>query len=254
MSNLSHIFQKPIVVDSVGEIYPVLLKNYDEFIEKANVLVFNYGHFNLDEIAKMFNTYKENIKLLDLIVLAAKQTNAEEQTYQNLQDIFSIVLRKKIKYNITDNGLFFNSDDKYLIDRFNYDEIRKVVMEQNLIFEQKVFKNKLTAKWAEKVLNARAKNTINMTIEDMVTTVSVYTGKNYSDLEYYSYYQLKADFNRIMKIKNYETMSIAMANPYAGNIKLDHFAENIEMFKNPYDDIFVSDNKLSDIKSALGGR
>lgn len=252
MSSLSHIFQKPNKIENVGEIYPVLLKDYDEFMDKANLLSYSYSHFDVEAVSNSLQMPKEDIKLLDLLMIISTQTDSAELAFDNLNVVFSIVLKKKVDYSFGENGLYFVCGDEYLIDRNNYDEVRKVIMEQNLIFEPKVFKSKIAQEWAERVLQTRARSAVNITIEDMVTTVAVLSGKHYWDLENYSYYQLKAEFSRINKIKNYETNSMLLGNPYASDVKLDHYAENMEMFKSPYDDIFVSKNKLSKLNSALG--
>lgn len=249
---LAHIFQKPKIIENVGEVYSVLMKDYDDFMDKANILSYSYAHFAVDEISKSMEIPKEEIKLLDLITIISTQTESFEQAFDNLNVVFSIVLRKPVENTWGENGIYFFSGDEYLIDRNNYDDVRKAIMEQNLIFEPKVFKSKLTQEWAERVLQTRAKSSVNITIEDMVTTVAVLSGKHYWDLENYSYYQLKAEFSRISKIKNYDTSSQLLGNPYASDVKLDHYAENVEMFKSPYDDIFVSKNKLSKLNSALG--
>lgn len=249
MSTLSHIFQKPKAVESIGEVYPVLMKDYDKFMDKVNVILLNYAHFNVDDIAKALGIQKEEIKLLDLVILTAIQSDTTELTYNNMCDIFSIVLRKNILYKIIDDSfLFFYSEESNgIIDRNNYDEIRKVIMEQNLLFEPKVYKSAITQQWAEKVLKARAKNSVNITTEDMITTVAVLSGKHYWDLENYSYYQLKAEFDRISKIKDYDTTAIMLGNPYATDIKLGHYAENMNMFKNPYDDVFKEKSEMKKI-------
>lgn len=251
--SLSHIFQKPQLVGNAGDIYPVLMKDYEEFITKSNIILYNYEHFDVDYISNFFDIPKDDIKLLDLIAIMFYQEKMYEQIIKNLEDVFSIVLRKKINSYFNEGVLYFYSDEGNIINRDNYDEIRKIIMEQNLLFEPKVFKNKHTQEWAELVLKQREKNSVKMTIEDMITTVAVFSGKHYWDLENYSYYQLKAEFNRISKIKEYETMSIALANPYASNIEIKHFAEDTEILKNPYDDIFVNKNKLSNLNSAIGG-
>ena len=80
-------------------------------------------------------------------------------------------------------------------------------------------------------------------------------GKHYWDLEKYTIYQLKYDFNRICKIKDYESQSMMFANPYAdlSKLKMEHFAENIDMYENPYDGLFKERSSLIKIDSAIQG-
>lgn len=255
MSKTQDILGKPTNIEFIGDIYPVLIKDYDEFMKVANALTYSYDHFDLVELAKIIGVAKEELKLLDLITIISTQTNTYEQTFNSLASVFSFALRKQINYLDGANGVLFHSEDHSTnIDRYNYDEIRQVVMRQNLIFTPKVFKNKLAQEWAEKVLKARAKSSSNITLEDILTTVSVMDGKHYWDLENYTYYQVKADFDRICKIKNYDSMSILLANPYAGKLDIEHFAESMDMHKNPYDDVFKSKNKLQGLNNALGSK
>lgn len=250
MSLLSNIFQKPKAIPSVGEIYPVLMKDYDEFMDNANVISYTYDHFNLEEIAPMLGVLSEELKLLDLITLVSKETNTYEQTFDNLCKVFSIILRKKVDFTFGHTGVCFFDNKGFLIDRDNYDEIRSIIMKQNLIFSQKIYKSRLVQEWANKVLEARAKNAIDITIEDMITTIAVVSGKHYWDLENYTYYQIKAEFARIGKDKAYHT-NVAYQCAGAEKITIEHYAENTDIFKNPFDDVFKS-SENSKLDKALG--
>lgn len=252
MSSLSNIFQKPRKLHSVGEIHPVLMKDFDEFMDNANIISYTYDHFSLDEIALMLDISKEELKLLDLITLVSKETDTYEQTFDNLCKVLSIVLRKEVKFTYGHTGVCFYDNNSFLVDRDNYDDVRTIIMEQNLIFMPKVYKDKLAQEWANKVLAQRAKNGINITIEDMVTTIAVVSGKHYWELENYSIYQIKAEFARIGKDKAYHT-NVAYQCAGAEKITIEHYAENTDMYKNPYDDVFKSKDKLKNIGNALGG-
>lgn len=248
------IFQKKVSVGDV-DIYPVTMGEYDEFMECANVISYTYGHFNLDAISKDHGVPKEEIKLLDLITFLSYQGNAQQLTFLYLSKMFSIALRQEIKFSYDqETGLFFmSSDNKKLIDRNNYDDIRKVIMEQNLIFEPKIYKSKMVQKWAEKVLKNRAKSALDITHEDMITTISVIQGITYEELERYSIFQIKATFQRICKIQEYQTTAIMLANPYAaGAVKLGHFAENTDIRRDPSSDIFKDSSKLGKLNDAIG--
>ncbi|MNH66532.1 hypothetical protein D3C73_185650 [compost metagenome] len=234
-----YIFGEPDFTESVGHIYPVKLKDYDQFQEASSVLYYNKHHFG-DEFQEFL--------LLDLIVLGLR----EQKFIDDLQTIFTIVTQKEVefKYDETNQSYGFILDNTYLINGLNYDEIRQIIMKQNIMFEQKVYKDKRVQAWAEKTMKARSKNGIKMDLEDIISTVSVITGKNYSDLREYTIYQLQSDFNRINKIKSYDTTVSFMC---AGDTKssLTHYAEKVDLFKNPYDDIFVSKDKLSNLNKAF---
>ncbi|MEJ1714965.1 hypothetical protein SMA37_25440, partial [Escherichia coli] len=89
------------------------------------------------------------------------------------------------------------------------------------------------------------------TFEDMVTTVSTYSGKHYSELEKYTIYQLQSDFNRICRFIDYDT---TISFKCAGDTKssIDHYADHIDLFRDPHDELFISNNKLSGLNQAMG--
>ena len=248
------IFQKKVSVGDV-DIYPVTMGEYDEFMECAGVITIPYKYFNLDVISKEFNISKNDIKLLDLITHLTYESNSQDLYFNNLCKLFTIALRQEIRFSYDqETGLFFiSSEGKKLIDRNNYDEIRKVILEQNLIFEPKIYKSKMVQKWAEKVLKNRAKSAVNITHEDMITTISVIQGITYEELERYSIFQIRATFQRICKIQEYQTTAIMLANPYAaGAVKLGHFAENTDIRRDPSSDIFKDSSKLGKLNDAIG--
>lgn len=229
--SLKYILGKPDTINSAGDVFPVKVKEYEEFVDYSLVLYCSKDHFGEG---------CEEYKLLDLIVF----TMRDPQIIQSLELLFALTMKKKFTFFINDETqrYGFHSNDLSLINRDNYDEIRSSIMRQNLMFEEKVFKNKLVQEWANKVIQARAKNAVKMEFEDILSTVSVFTGKHYWDLEEYTIYQLKSDFNRINKIKEYDS-NIAFKCAGADNVTLDYYAETLDMFKNPYDDIFKSKDK-----------
>jgi hypothetical protein len=240
--SLNHIFGKPKFVEGVGNIYPIRLKDWDEFEENCRPLLLTKKHFQVEE----------DIPLLDLVVFGLR----DEQVIKNLEIAFKLALRvEQVTFAYNENYYFFMANENSIIHNGNYEEVKRIILEQNLLFEPKVYKDPLMQKWAEKVLEARRKNAPNITLEDKVSTVAALNGKHYWDLEEYTIYQLEMEFARICAVKNYDVQSHLLARDYVNpaDIKLDHFAEKIDMFKNPYDDLFKSKDKLKNINKAIKG-
>jgi hypothetical protein len=240
--SLSNIFQKPFELKGLGIVYPVKLINWDEFEENVSPIMLSKNHLEL--------TIDQDLPLLDRVVIGLQ----DDRVINSLCKVFDIVLKSNsFKIIVGNDSYMFMNENDQIVDSTNYDELRRIILHQNILFEPKVYKTPALQKWAEKVLKARGKNAPNVTIEDMLSTVSVMAGKHYWDLEQYTIYQLRYDFNRICKIKNYETQSLIFSNPYAdlSNVKLDHFAENVDMYENPYDGVF-KENKLTKLNSAIG--
>ncbi|MCY9594033.1 hypothetical protein PC41400_08065 [Paenibacillus chitinolyticus] len=237
MESVKYILGKPEVIQEAGEIFPIKVKDYDEFNDCRNVLYINKNHFS--------NEYQE-YPLLDLIVYGYKDVEMIRQ----LKLLIKLVTGYDPQLHEDKNGCsFIISGDKKVYSG-NYDSFRRIVMRQNLLFEQKVYKNKLTQEWANKAIEAKSKNGIPITFEDMITTVSVITGKTYDQIGEQTIYQLTADFKRIARDKSYHT-SIAMKCAGAEKVSIEHFAEEINMFENPYDNLFVGKDNLNNLNKAL---
>jgi predicted transcriptional regulator len=68
----------------------------------------------------------------------------------------------------------------------------------------------------------------------------------------YTIYQIKSIFQRVLKLKNYD--ATVLFKTVDGKINIDHFAEEIDMFKSPFSDIFKSESHHSHIKDSITGR
>lgn len=236
MNNNSFILGKPDFIAGVGNVHPILVNDFDEFAECSTLLQIRKEHF-IEDVREL--------NLLDLIVIGMRETDVIEK----FERLFSLILRKEVKFLSNEQTYVFYADENSQIYSDNYDKVKEKIMSQNLIFEQKIYKTKLMQEWADKVLQARAKNAIKMEFEDMLSTVSVFTGKHYWDLANYTIYQLKSDFNRINKLKSYDTGILAAVN--GSDRKIEHFSESLDLHKNPYDGVFVDDKKLKNLNNAM---
>ena len=247
---VSNIFSHSKFIEGIGHVHPIQMKHYDTFMNMASFITISYDHFDVKD------EHKDEVKLLDLLRLHLSQYENKYELFEKMSDLFTIVLRKKIKYFFDEEKFilcFFNENKKKeltsIITRDNYDELRTVIMKQNLLFEQKVFKSKVKQEWAEMVLKARAKNSVDMEIEDMLTTIAVESGKHYWDLEKYSIYQVKAEFARIGKLKGFETNLALIGN----TDKIDnlHYAEKTDIHVNPYDTIFKENKTIGKLEKSM---
>lgn len=234
MAATKYIFGEPEHIEGIGDVYPVKLKDYDDFIEHSVFLHFSINHFEEE-----FRKYA----LLELLIFGLK----DKEMINDMEKLFSMVLKKPIVFFINENSFGFSGEDTR-IDKHNYDKLRSVIMKQNLMFEQKIYKNKIVQEWANKVIQARAKNSIKIEFEDKISTVSVFTGKHYWDLAEYTIYQLETDFNRIIKFTEYE--KAVLARTAGADVPLEHYSENLELFRSPYEDLF-KDKKAAKLNSAI---
>ncbi|MFW6002689.1 MAG: hypothetical protein ACOCQD_05050 [archaeon] len=238
--SVSKLLGHPDFVEGVGNIYPVKLKDYDKFNANSDILYISKNNF--EEV---------DLPLLFLILKGLESSGVSKDiVVQKMITILQIVLRKEdIQYFEQNSVMGFIIDEKNCIHYDNYDKVREIIMNQNLLFEPKVFKNKMVQEWAEKVLLAKTKNSANITFEDMIDTIHIYTGMPYSELEEETIYQIRRDFDRVCKIKKYET-EVLYQTVDEKHRDVEHFAEQI-VFKNPYDDLFVKKDKLNKLDNAM---
>jgi hypothetical protein len=238
-----YIFAKPDYIEGIGNIHPIKLKDHDEFLECSSFLYFSKNHFAED--------YRE-LPLLQLILFGLGK-EIVEQLIVTMGKMFALTLCKKVNFFMIDKDTygFVSEDQSCMINADNYEELRQLTMRQNLMFEQKVYKDKIVQNMMNKVFEQRAKNSIKMEFEDMISTVSVFTGKHYWDLSEYTIYQLKSDFDRISKFKKYDT-GIAVSCVSSEPVNVEYFAERVDLFKNPYDlDNFTKEkDKLNKLNEA----
>lgn len=239
MDTVKYILAKHDFIDGIGNVFPIKVSDYDEFIECSSILNIRKEHFSADA-----QTYQ----LLDLLIFGIGE---KEKTVDYLETLFRLVIKKDVQFIENHEKYAFIIDEDHFITNSNYDILRQTIMKQNLMFEQKIYKDPLVAEWAQKVLKQRAKGGVTITIEDMISTVSVVTGKSYNEIAEMTIYQLNADFKRVTKDKDYN-VAISMKCAGADKVNVNYFAEEINMFKNPYDDLFVSTSKLNDLNKAIG--
>jgi hypothetical protein len=235
--SINNLLGEPYFIEGIGDVHPVKLIDWDKFEKNASPLLLTKDHLV---------TENDDEPLLDRLILGLR----DENIVNSLCTIFNIALKsEKITFIYDGFRCFFSNENKQFIDSDNYEKIRDIIIQQNILIVPKVYKNKEVQKWAERVLVARGKNAPNITMEEMLSTVSVFTGKHYWDLKDYTIYQLRSDFNRICKIKEYESQSMLFANPYAdlSKFKMEHFAEKIDMYRNPYDDVFKDKGQMKKI-------
>lgn len=232
METVQHILGLPENVVGIGNVYPIRVKDFDSFGKVSGILMFTTQSLEL----------VEDVDVFDVLLYYARQDGG---LLDGLFKLFSLALRTQdIHLTPRNDELHFKINEQGSIHKGNYSVFRQTVMRQNLMFEKPKFSSKVVAEWADKVLASRSKNGTKYTIEDIITTVSVFTGKSYDLLAEQTLYQLYADFRRVSKLKDYDTL-VDFKCAGADKISLNHFAEEINMFANPYEGLFVNASNLS---------
>ena len=234
--SLNNIFARPEVVDGIV-LYPVSLENYDEFASCSRFLYLskdNFGETPYSLMELMISVYENLGETFDSHLTKICKT-------------FEIVTKGQVGFVSNPDMPYFSVGDN-IISEVNYDNIRDVIMKQNLIFTPKKYEDQIVQEWVDKALAVRNRKN-KMTIEDMITTVKSYQGISYSEIEKQSIYQLYADFYRICKMLNFEQSSL-FASAGAEKITIEYFAANINLLveSDPYKDIFMDGSFLNQFK------
>lgn len=220
---------EPTEVERAGFIYPVKLLEWDEFIKLA-------GRFLMtnDLFLRRRLSLSEDIKLFDFITINA--IISSEDGYSGLREmekLFSIAFRTEVKVGLRGKTkgreVYFTVDKKGIIDKNNYEEVRKVIMEQNLLFDPVVAKNERSQEIIDKAIEKLQGGKPPMDIEAMVVMVSLFKNININEM---TYYQLRADYEMISKMEQNRAIPIYRVN--GAEIDLNNLTEEMSIHKNPY--------------------
>lgn len=252
---LLNILSKSQFIDNAGYIYPIKVKDYDLLHDELKYpLMFGMENFRTDELPLLYMVIYGLMSINNTDAMYKPQAIAE-----TLTSLFELVTHKKWICPYIGDGsdgeirepIFVSEDNKNFINHTNYNQVRDMIMHQNLLFTPKVYKDAITQEWANMTLMQKMKNAPNIGIEDMMITIRVFTGDSYETLEEMSIYQLHSDFYKIRDIKTYDA-DVFLA-PHREKAEIKDFAEHNDLHKNPYDEVFVKkEKKLDKLNKAMG--
>ena len=180
--------------------------------------------------------FVDNLDLLEQVY----SESAEDQ----LCKLISMTVKKKV---IFINGMYkafaiYETDGTtnqenivHVINKDNFYDYRKIVMEQNCLFTPRISSNKLS----QGILDKEIKKLFGdeeSSLESMVALVSLeYGGKDISD---YTYYRVMADYRMVMKKMGFLASTIYRANGCKSkgdkDIPIPNLSEDLGMLDNPY--------------------
>lgn len=239
MKELNNILGLPHTVAGVGKVYPVKILDYDNFMQGVSLLRLTKKHFD--------PKFREDHSLFSLSVAQSYRSNWIAPFLVSLQTL----TKNWFELKIVDNDYMFVGGNGSYIDSTNYEEFRDVVFKQNLLFADRAFDDPRVKAWADKVLEARKKNAVDMSIEDKVSVVHFFTGIPFSEIAEYTVYQLDHQFQRCVMVEDYKR-DIQLIAAGSDKVALKPYMEKIDLNKDPYDDVFVDKNsKLKRLNSAF---
>ncbi|WP_297993924.1 hypothetical protein [uncultured Clostridium sp.] len=203
----SLLFNEPCEINGIGNVYPVLLKDYKKLRKYSHYLTFSKEYLGIGD----------DVGLLYALIIAFSQDKCRDaekidiaimETLKEFADLFSIITRKEIIYNEIDNDFVFKSIDGVVtINSENFDVLRNVVLKMCLIKENKVFKNKEVEKWYYKGLKAAQRGKKEIDIDDVVSIVIQDMKYSFEYVYNLNIFQLYVLYARINNSIGYETIS-----------------------------------------------
>ena len=138
-----------------------------------------------------------------------------------------------------------NGVDTDLITRDNFDEIRELIMEQNLIYEPIVAPNQKSQDLIDKAIMrlANSGSDVETNIESMLVLVSRHRDINGLD---YTYYRLRADYE--MELRLEQSRAIPTYRAVGADVPSIELGEVLSMHSDPYskDKLFKRNDRVKD--------
>ena len=275
INDLDDYFMKPYLIDGIGDVYPINIFNYERFRQLAskyiiqgintlhniykvpkNTNVLDYfvdtairmdkeiiklneakGYIPNNEQEK--NQYDELMKLLDLY------NSGKVVTYliKELEELFSMVLQKQVKFycdleNPLDNYYFKIEDEELFITKENFNELKEVIMWQNILFEPPTSPSKIGNELIQQTIEVEfGKNGDSGNLASICSIVSVNSGVSDEQIKKYSYYRLMYDFASINR-QHGNIFTFMLRSQGCNEAVISDLSQSIDLHNNPYDIIF----------------
>ena len=130
---------------------------------------------------------------------------------------------------------------KWVINKDNFYDYRKIVMEQNCLFTPLIAPSKKAQKYIDAKFNKGDKAEVDL--EAMIAFVTTNANHDYYN---YTYYRLMADFRSLNKQMNrndvIEFTSGGMTKKGGGQLEIPNIFESLGLDKSPWDEIFKEDD------------
>lgn len=229
----------------------VLLKDWDEFI----ILATKYLRLNNDLLRKRLKLDESHTLfayVTQYVAYEAKtEGNDEFEGLQRLARMFSFCYRLPVEpMFLRKNGVIhpvfrINNNDEDLITSENYEEIREMIMEQNLIFEPLIAPNEASQKAIDMAIAKLSKNKTGIEINWESIFALLTRTRNIND-ETYTYYQMRADYS--MELRLEQSRAIPTYRAVGADVKHIELGEVLDIHDNPYsfDKVFKRNDRGND--------
>ena len=223
----------PEEVDGIT-LYPIKVLDWEEFSSEAYRFL-PYGY----DFLKFRLKASSEVKLFDFLV-AIISDEIETSKSQNhtlldgLEKMFSLITRQNVRgfVDTKNQEWWFELEDGGRITKHNYDSIRDIVMRQNLIFEPVVAPDELSQKMIDDAIAILNKKGSPSDLEAMICAVCNSKGISAKEMEHYTYYQLRADFEMSQRLDFSRAIHVYRAQ--GATVEPPNIADKLSIHENPY--------------------
>ncbi|MGG3628287.1 hypothetical protein ABES28_08590 [Bacillus licheniformis] len=227
------LFILGIPVDTpIGKCHFLKMKDYNEYAAyldlikmSKNEIVYRYSQLNK---SGELNNLIEEMKKLPLFDIVNQLPNFNEA--------YSEVFKK----------VFQNDTVFELIDRNNFNSIRKLFLEMHCLKEEKISPNPEVQRRIEQSKRLKQQEQEPLEVYDMISSIATFAGISYKEIAEMTLYQMYMTFYRISCFKDYDTAILfATVSPEAGkNIK--HWSSHVDLFEE--ESHALSDEQVKNLK------
>ncbi|MBZ9693192.1 hypothetical protein [Clostridium sp. M14] len=264
-NELDDYFMLPYFHKDIGNIYPVNIFEYERFkmlvikyIVPDNKMMFDLYKIPQEtdlfiyyiESAKQFDNklkelYKlskhipdsqEEIEQLNNIKLLINQYESGEllcYSIKEFEELLSIILKKKILFS---EDYFTDEQHSICINKDNFNELRDVVMWQNILFVMPTSPTKIGNKLIQQAIKSEMSGD-GSNLSSICSVVSCNSGISNEELKKYTYYRLLYDFSIINK-QHGNIFSFMLRSQGCAEAKINNLDASIDLHTNPYDSLF----------------
>ena len=247
-TTLEIILNKPCVIDDYCVIHPISMRDYNEFQKYIKYIMLSKKQLGLNSkdpllqsvimasvyfsIERPFDASDgECLRVLDLVL-------------RDICNMFQILTKKEINYNICVDGSFEFVGEGILIDNDNYEIVRDLTMKFALLKEPRVFEDKLYEKMYYRSLKANRKE--GASLEDIILTVVQDMKYTFDYIYELNVVQLYSLYSRIVHVKNSDAITIfRTCSSQLPNVNFtDEIVDKLYTEESD-DDLFVSLDKMA---------
>ena len=215
INDLMLILGEPIETD-VGKLHHLTVSDYIKFSTEIQLLSMSkleiIYQFQMDNKQ---GTHDKLIKVLDK---------------SSLWDIVQILPDFTEAYEIIFAKVFTDEDVMEKISEENFYDIREQIMRMNVIKEEPINPNPEIQKAWDRSKRVKAEMAEKVTVEDMITSVSVFADRPYDMIRGMTVYQFMMDYQRIAAAFDYQT-AILFSTVSTDKIKIESWSRHIDLFQ-----------------------